>query len=145
MAYLWVHVRLGYVALYAGNFDEARDIFLETSQNFQKDKYTVGALFALEGMAALYSEAGNPRHAAQLIGWADATREQISDPRPLLEQVDVDKTIAACLIKLGEVAFSDAYDDGTTMTLAEAVAFAKRESVSSSVSRPQRKSDGAKG
>jgi len=36
----------------------------------------------------------------------------------------VDKVIAACLAKLGEVAFSEAYDEGQKMTLDEAVAFA---------------------
>jgi len=58
-----------------------------------------------------------------LIGWA-ATGEKISDKRPYLEQADVDKVIAACLAKLGEVAFSEAYDEGQKMTLDEAVAFA---------------------
>jgi len=122
MGYLWVRVRQGYVALQAGDFAEARNIFLETSRDFQKDGYTIGAVFALEGMASLYTETGKPQYAARLIGLADATRTKIGDPRPLLEQVDVDKTIAACLIKMGEVAFSDAYDQGTRMTLAEAVA-----------------------
>jgi predicted ATPase/DNA-binding SARP family transcriptional activator len=122
MGYLWVRVRQGYVALHARNFAEARDIFLETSRDFQKDGYTIGAVFALEGMASLYVETGKPQYAARLIGLADTIREKISDRRPLLEQVDVDKTIAACLIKMGEAAFSDAYDQGTRMTLAEAVA-----------------------
>jgi hypothetical protein len=35
--------------------------------------------------------------------------------------------IAACLVKLGEVAFSDAYDEGQKMSLDEAVALALRE------------------
>jgi len=39
----------------------------------------------------------------------------------------VDKIIAACLTKIGEVAFSDAYDEGQKMTLDEAVTYALRD------------------
>ena len=65
--------------------------------------------------------------AARLIGWADA-REQMKDRRPFLEQADVDQIIGSCLVKMGEVAFSDAYDEGQAMTLDEAVAYALTES-----------------
>ena len=47
----------------------------------------------------------------------DATRKEIHDTRPRLEQADVAKVIEACLTKMGEVAFSDAYDEGKKMTL----------------------------
>jgi hypothetical protein len=85
-------------------------------------------VFNLEGIAALYVAIKKSKLAAQLIGWADATREKINDKRPLIEQKDVDKTITACLEKIGEVAFSEAYDEGQKMTLDEAVAYALNES-----------------
>jgi len=59
----------------------------------------------------------------QLLGWGDATHNKIRDTRPLLEQAFVDKIVAACLARLGEVAFSDAYEAGKGMTLEEAVAY----------------------
>ena len=124
MSYLWLRVRLGYAALRAGNLEEAHDILIETAQNFHKDGYTIGAVFALEGMAALYVVVGRPESAARLIGWADAIRKKINDTRLNLEQADVNKVIAACLAKMGEVAFSDAYDEGQKMTLDEGVAYA---------------------
>jgi hypothetical protein len=77
-------------------------------------------------MAALYAETGNPQYAARLIGLADRTREKVGDRRPLLEQVDVDKTIDACLIKMGEAAFSDAYDTGAEMTLEERLLWCRK-------------------
>jgi predicted ATPase/DNA-binding XRE family transcriptional regulator len=122
--YLWARVHLGYVALREGNSNEAYRNFAETAYNFQNDHNIEGVIFTLEGMAGLYVATDNPLIAAQLIGWADALREQIKDARPLLEQADVDKIIAACLAKMGEVAFSDAYDEGQGMTLDEAVAYA---------------------
>jgi len=127
IAFLWSHVRLGYVALREGNVLEARSIFTETTHNFQADQNTIGVIFTLEGMASLYITLGKADMAAHLVGWADSTREKISDTRPLLEQDDVDKIIAACLAQIGEIAFSEAYDEGQRMTLDDAVAYALGE------------------
>jgi len=74
----------------------------------------------------------NDGHAKSLVcrpevlmtGQADATRKELHDARPPLEQANVDKIIAACLIKMGEVAFSNAYDEGQKMSIGQAVALA---------------------
>jgi predicted ATPase/DNA-binding SARP family transcriptional activator len=124
MEYLWARVRLGYVVLREGNLTEAHRFFAESARDFQKDENHSGIIFALEGIAGFYVAMKKYATAAQLIGWADATRKKIDDPRPRLEQADVDKIIAACLVKMGEAAFSDAYDEGQKMTLDEAVAYA---------------------
>jgi tetratricopeptide (TPR) repeat protein len=124
MIYSWSRAFLGYLFLQQGNITGARDIFVDTTHNFQKDQIVIGVVFSLEGMASYYVVIGKHLYAARLIGWADATREKIDDRRPVLEQADVDKIIVACLAKLGEVAFSDAYDEGQKMSLEEAVAFA---------------------
>jgi hypothetical protein len=59
-----------------------------------------------------------------LIGWADATRGNIGDPRLLLEQADVDRDITVILSKIGNTPFEEAYNQGCAMTLDEVVAFA---------------------
>ena len=128
LGYLWDRVDLGYVAFREDNLTEARDRFVETAQDFQKDKNTIGVIYTLEGMAGLYVATNKPAIAARLIGWTDAERKTIGDTRPVLERADVDKIIAACLAKMGEVAFSDAYDEGQEMSLDEAVAYALKES-----------------
>ena len=127
MSYLWVRVRMGHPALRAGNLEEAYKIFAETAQDFQKDGYTIGTAVALEGIANIYFATGKPERAARLIGWADTVRKRIGDPRPRVEQADMDKLISDCLAKMGEVAFSDAYDEGGKMQLDEAVAYALGE------------------
>jgi non-specific serine/threonine protein kinase len=124
LQYLWARVHLAYIALRERNLSEARDIFAETAQDFQKDENIIGVVFTLEGVASLYLVTDSPVNAARLIGWADATRKQIDDTRPGLEQADVDKMITACVAKMGEAAFSDAYDEGQEITLDEAVAYA---------------------
>jgi len=122
--YLWDRAHLGYVILRQGQAAEARDIFFETIQEFFKDKNENGVVFTLEGMAGLYVALSKPEVAAQLIGWADAMRKKIHDTRPLLEQADVDKIIAAGIAKIGEAVFLDAYEEGKKMSLDEAVAYA---------------------
>jgi hypothetical protein len=124
---LFIRTQLGYLALSESNLTEAYNIFSETVHNFQKDHNLDGAAFTAEGMAGVYVAMERPSIAAQLIGWADATRKKIEDIRPLLEQADVDKIIAACLAKMGEVAFSDAYERGNKMSLDEVVAYALQE------------------
>ena len=124
MGYLWTRVHLGHVALRAGDLTEARTMFAETIQNFQKDHHTIGVVFSFEGLAGLSLAVGKPEHAARLIGWADGTRARISNPRPYLEQANVDQIIAACLTRMGETAFAEAYEAGSQMAAEDAVAYA---------------------
>jgi non-specific serine/threonine protein kinase len=127
MTSLWTSVHLGYVAVQEGNLKEAYDIFAKTVEEFQKDESESGVVFTLEGMAGLAVSVHKHGRAACLIGWADVTRQKTNDPRPFIEQADVDKIIAACIIKMGEAAFSDAYDEGQKMTLDEVVAYALKD------------------
>ncbi|MEO8355641.1 MAG: helix-turn-helix domain-containing protein [Chloroflexota bacterium] len=127
MVSLWSSVRLGYVALQDGNLKEAYDIFAKTAQEFQKDVSETGVVFTLEGMAGLKILVDKHERAACLIGWADMMRQKNNDPRPFIEQADVDQIFAACRANIDEVAFSEAYDDGKKMTLDEAVAYALQE------------------
>lgn len=125
--YMWAQARFGYLALHQGNIRKARQVFAETAEEFRNNKVTSGVVFTLEGMAQLFIVNGNLKNAARLIGFADANHKRKDHPRPLLEQWDVDKVIAACVSKMGEVTFLDAYDEGQIMTLDEAVALALYE------------------
>lgn len=127
MSQFWVKLRLGHVALRSGNLAEAHQLLKEAAYKFEADGHTVGVISALEGMAGLYVAAGRHAYAARLIGWADALRVTFKDPRPKIEQADVDKWIADCLAKIGEIAFSDQYEEGQKMTLADALTFAFEE------------------
>ena len=126
--YLWDRAVLGHLSMHHNQIARAGEFFFETAQEFRNDGNVVGVCYSLEGMASLYVSTNKPAVAARLIGWADATRKIIHNTRPPIEQADVDKIIAACLAKMGEVAFSDAYDEGQKMTLDEAVAYTLEES-----------------
>jgi tetratricopeptide (TPR) repeat protein len=127
MAQFWAKLRLGYVALRSGNLTEAHRFLKEAAYKFEADGHTVGIMSALEGMAGLYSAVGKPDYAARLVGWSDSFRLSRSDPRPNIEQADMNTLIASCLANMGESAFSDAYEEGQNMSLREAFAFAFAE------------------
>ncbi|HSK89068.1 MAG TPA: hypothetical protein VK880_11960, partial [Anaerolineales bacterium] len=124
MGYLWGRARLGYVAQREGSVVEAHQILSDTIENFHTDQNKNGLAFALDRMAGLYVLTGKPEIAAHLIGWSDATRKKIGDPRPRIEQADLDRDIAAIKATFGDPAYEVAYDSGQGMTLDEAVALA---------------------
>lgn len=126
--YLWSYARLGYVALYEGNQGEACHILLESAQEFKNDRNTIGVVFTLEGLAGFFSKSGDPSAAAHLIGWADSTREKISDKRPPLEQAEIDKIVTACILEMERIGFTQAYREGQKMTMNEAVSYARHKS-----------------
>lgn len=124
MGVLWGRARLGYVALREGSVGEAHQILLETIESFYADQDKKGLVFALDKMASLYVVIDKPEVAARLIGWSDANRKQIGDPRPRIEQADLDRDIAAIKARIGADAYETAHNAGRDLTLDEAVAFA---------------------
>jgi len=119
---LWGRARLGDVALREGSIAEAHQVLVDTIENFHTTGNKNGLAFAVDKMASLYVTTDKPDVAARLIGWSDATRKEIGDPRPRLEREDLDRAIAAVKAKIGPFAFEVAYNSGRKMTLAEAVA-----------------------
>ena len=126
--YLWSQVRLGYVALREEKYEEARQLLVECAREFKRDRQIIGVVFALEGFAALLVERGNAAQAARLVGWADSTREKISDQRPLLEQADLDRICLSCRAVLGDSGFLQETQQGRKMSLDEAVEYAVQQS-----------------
>jgi tetratricopeptide (TPR) repeat protein len=124
MRVLWGRAWLGYVALRERSVAEAHQILVETIENFHADQNKSGLAFALDKMASLYILTGKPEAAAHLIGWSDATREEIGDLRPRIEQADLDRDIAAIKANIGADAYEAAYNAGRGLTLDEAVALA---------------------
>jgi tetratricopeptide (TPR) repeat protein len=124
MGYLWGRARLAQVALREGSVTEAHQILMDTIENFHADQSKNGLAFALDRMASVYVLTGKPEVAARLIGWSDATRQEIGDPRPRIEQADLDEAIAAIRARIGADAYETAYNSGWHLALDEVVAFA---------------------
>jgi len=126
MESVWNQVRLGNVALREGSLIEAHNTLTKTAREFSKNKNEIGFVYTIEVLSSFFVIIGKPDYAARLIGWANGARKKNGNKRPIFEQAEVDKHIAACLVAMGEVAFSDAYDEGEKMVLEEIVEYALR-------------------
>jgi predicted ATPase/class 3 adenylate cyclase/DNA-binding CsgD family transcriptional regulator len=76
----------------------------------------------LEGLAAAVAAQGNHAWAAHLWGAAEALREAIGTPLPLVERVPYDRAVEALRTQLGEQAFAAAWVGGRTLSLEQALA-----------------------
>ncbi len=123
----WITVRLGFIALLKGNIKEAQEIFIASAEVFQKNRDKLGVVFSIEGMAGIFGLIGSPLIAARLIGWADATRKEIEQIRPRVEQNDIDKIVAEGISSLGKDRFMDAYHKGWEIKLNEAIDLALKK------------------
>jgi tetratricopeptide (TPR) repeat protein len=122
MGYLWGRARLGYALIAEGVLEDGAEILSQTAREFHADRNRAGLAFALERLAHLFATSSLPERAAQLIGWADKTREDIGDVRPKLDQMNVDSDLAVCVSQLGEAQVKAAIDRGRTLTFDEAFA-----------------------
>lgn len=127
MGTLWARARIAPIALGEGNLEEARQVLMEALGNFHTDQNRSGLAYTLDQLASLYAGTGRPEAGARLIGWSDAAREEIGDPRPRLEQDGVDETMAAVEAALGRQAYEAAYRSGREMSMDAVVAFIQAE------------------
>ena len=120
---LWQRTRLAYTLLKMGNITQAKEVFEYCAKSFQQVGLTTGVVYSVEGLAGMFAAAKIPKVAALLIGWADRTRDDTGDTRPLVEQQDMDQVINSCLKIMGEVSFADEYEAGRKMSMDDIVAF----------------------
>jgi hypothetical protein len=103
------------------------EVFRQSIQEFQKASNVIGLVYAIEGLASLHVNQGQPGHAAQLFAWADTMREKIGDHRPPAEQASVERDLAIVHSKLNEADYTDLCAAGRAMTLEQALALALEE------------------
>ena len=127
MVLLWGRARIAYVALREGNLDETQQLLVAAIKNFHADHNKSGLAFYLDRMASLCMATDKLEAAGRLIGWSDAVREEVGDPRPRIEQADLDRDVTAIKTRLSTSAMEAAYLAGREMTLDEAVALALGE------------------
>jgi non-specific serine/threonine protein kinase len=77
-----------------------------------------GSVMVLAGAAALEGRYGQ---ATRLFAAAEGLRKTLGRHRSVADQADYDKRVASSRAKLGDRIFSEAWAQGTTMTLEEAV------------------------
>jgi Tfp pilus assembly protein PilF len=121
---LWSTVNLGYVYLREGEEDHAQETFAKVQQRFREMGSRIGVVYALEGLASLAAQQSEPERAVRLYTWADAVRASIGDPRPLVEQAEVDRDYTVIRAQLTDETIRAATVEGQAMTMEQAVAYA---------------------
>ena len=106
---------------------KAKELFKACIRQFQKANIGTGLIFIIEGLASLYTVQGQPERAARLFSWADAERVRGGDLRPPVEQGSVERDLEVIHSQLDEAAFHRAWEEGSAMTLDQALALALDE------------------
>jgi predicted ATPase/class 3 adenylate cyclase/Tfp pilus assembly protein PilF len=120
----WILAHLGYVCLREGELAQARHFFLKSLRKFREMEYKIGVDFTLEGLASLAVSQKQAARAVRLFAWTEATRKTMQNPRPPIEQADVERDMAAIREMIDEEAYAAAYAEGKTMTMEKAIACA---------------------
>jgi predicted ATPase len=112
----WAQIFMAYTILRQGDIQLARQKFVDCIGLSQKVGFTIGLVFAVEGLASLNVAQDEPERALQLFAWADTMREKIGDRRPPIEQASVDRDLAVIRSQLDEPTFENACKTGRAMT-----------------------------
>jgi predicted ATPase/DNA-binding CsgD family transcriptional regulator len=122
--YLWSLANLGDIELLEGNIVQAKEVFRLAIQQFQKANRLDGVIYIIEELASLNLNQNQPERAARLFAWANAMREKISDRRPPVEQITVDRDLAVMHAKLDDAAFAKFSAEGCVMTEEDVITLA---------------------
>jgi predicted ATPase/DNA-binding CsgD family transcriptional regulator len=113
---------LGFVALREGNYEAAKAFFVEALAFRRKTGDTPGLASSLEGFAGLAVAEGRLAAAARLLGAASVLREGLIDHffsgRPARDELETARA------RLGRQAYDAAWEDGRSLTLEAALAYA---------------------
>ncbi|HET6954013.1 MAG TPA: BTAD domain-containing putative transcriptional regulator [Acidimicrobiales bacterium] len=106
---------LGFIAEQRGDADTARNLHSDCLAVARKigDPRTIA--LALEGLAGAEALAGDPEHAAQLLGAATATRAAAGAPLPPAERFDTDRITTRVRASLSDSALTAALQRGTEL------------------------------
>lgn len=109
-----------------GDYIQARTFYeksLATKRAITQDRYyRWGMVSLLEGLAGVVAAQGEFIYAARLWGAAEALRETLGTPLPLVERAAYEQAIATTRAHLGETLFAQAWAEGRPMSLAQALA-----------------------
>jgi predicted ATPase/class 3 adenylate cyclase len=115
---------LGYVALAQGDPDHARELFIEALNLHRAQKNRLGISECLAGLAGVAGAERQPQRAARLFGASAALREAPGVPMWPAERADYDRNLALARAQLDDAAWQAAWEQGQTMTMEQAIAFA---------------------
>jgi tetratricopeptide (TPR) repeat protein len=115
---------LGLVAYAQGDFSSARSCFVDSLAVARHlgDKSSMAG--AVEGLAGVYAELGEPQRAARLLAAVDAMRMAIHLPIGDADRPQYDRYVTAAKSATDSDSFAAAWREGAAMTLEQAIELA---------------------
>jgi len=121
---VWTIHGLGFLALCRKDLAQASSLLKESLTMFHDSEDRPGKVRSLDRLANLALAEGQAARAVRLLGAADAAREAIGAPQPPSEHEEFDRIIGAARSEMDESAFVEAWAEGQTMSLDQAVEYA---------------------
>jgi predicted ATPase/serine/threonine protein kinase len=115
---------LGDIALHQGEHRKAAKLYEESLVLCREIGDKRGITFCLEGLAEVACAQKAFERAAHLFGAAEALREAIGSPLPVVEQADYERSVRLTREGLDEETFTRLCAEGREMTLERAVLYA---------------------
>jgi tetratricopeptide (TPR) repeat protein len=114
---------LGRVMRARGDAVQARALLKEGLSLYQQLNHKHGIATALEGLAGL-AVAEIAERAARLFGVAEAIRETIGAPLPLVDRPAYESNLTTARAQLAEAVFAQAWAEGRAMSVEQAITYA---------------------
>jgi len=111
-------------AVVEGDFQQAREIYLENLPLIKQMNHLFIFPMSLEGIASMCALQGQPLEAAGLWGAAEATRRALNLPMPMPGRVRYERRRSTARIEAGEERFDEAWKEGMAMSGVEAINYA---------------------
>lgn len=118
-----VYAELAYIELHAGCLPEAGQLFRQCVAVWQEFGQRAEIARVLEGIAYIARAQNQPRRAAQLLGAAEALREQIGTPLRDFERIEYDAAVAWLHAQLDETTYHARWSEGRAMGMDQAIAY----------------------
>jgi tetratricopeptide (TPR) repeat protein len=118
---------LGHALRRGGRLPQAIAIYRETIGGWVHLGHRGAVANQLENFAFVAIALGNGERAARLLGAADAIREAAAQPRAFDEEPEYDRELRRLHEELDDATFSAAWEAGTRLTYADAVALARAD------------------
>ncbi len=115
---------LGHVAHHQGEHERAASLFGESLMLYQELEHRSGIITDLAGLAGVSASQGQALWAAQLFGAVEHILSQSGEGLEATDQAEYDRNLALVHSQLDDAAYAAAWEQGRSMALDQAVAYA---------------------
>jgi tetratricopeptide (TPR) repeat protein len=112
------------IAIKEGNYSKAFDLLVEATLVLKETGDKENTILCLEPFAYIAMELGDPSRAIRLFGASETLRISAGVTRDQQMQVDYEGDVEKLSSQLGEAAFKVAWEEGSKMSLEQAVRYA---------------------